>query len=227
MPDENAESPAETPESTPVETAVVSSKKPKKHLPWKKIVLFLLVLLVGFAGGYLWRDHKAKQDQKTQAVHTAALNSDIANLNAKLKKAAADAKAKAAAANTTPTAVRPTAAAISNIKASITSGNTAALEGYMAASVHVVIAASEGVFDHSPSAAVEDITSYLKNATDPWNFDVPAATLASWQAGAYASYFPATAVAGEATNHYVISFTFDTTGKISGVFMAANSDLLT
>jgi hypothetical protein len=208
---------------TTAEQPAKAPAKTKRQLPWKRILLVLVVAGLAFAGGYLWRDHTAKQQQKKQDTTITGLKKDVADLK-KAAKTAAKTTPKTVAV--VPATTKPSAATIENIKASITSGNTAALEGYMAPTVHVVIAASEGVGDRTPTQAVSDL-SYLNNATDPWNFDLPAATLTSWRAGSYASYFPTDAVVGKSANDYVISFTFNSSGKISGVFMAVNSDLLT
>jgi len=60
------------------------------------------------------------------------------------------------------------------------------------------------------------ILKYLDNATDPWDFALPAATLAAYQTGGYKQYFPTTALVGKSANKYVVSFQFDSNGKISG-----------
>lgn len=194
---------------------------------WKKWLLLLVVLLVGAAGGWLWRDHTAKQDAKKQADKLTSLDKSIVSL----KKQLADAKKTTSSSDGKKTTAagtgKPSAATIENVKASITSGNTAALEGYMAPTVRVIIAASEGVGDRTPAQAVSDVTSYLSGASDPWDFDLPAATLANWRAHFYKDYFPETAVVGRSSDGHVISFTFNDSGKISGVFMAANDGILT
>jgi hypothetical protein len=134
-------------------------------------------------------------------------------------------KLKTTKTTTTTTSTAPSQATIDNVEASITSGNTAALEGYMASTVNVIIAASEGIGSRTPAQAVGDITSYISSATDPWSFALPAATLSGWASGSYSQYFPSGAVVGKSANNMVISFSF-TSGKISTVFMAKDATLL-
>ena len=57
---------------------------------------------------------------------------------------------------------------------------------------------------------------YMRRA---WGID-------GYQAGDYKSYFPNGALIGKSANNYLVSFTFDSAGKISGVFMVADADLL-
>ncbi|HSE29162.1 MAG TPA: hypothetical protein VLA77_01080 [Candidatus Saccharimonadales bacterium] len=111
-----------------------------------------------------------------------------------------------------------------NIADAINSGNTAALEGYMADTVTVIIAASEGIGDRTPAQAVADL-DYLNSATDPWEFEPDAATIAMWDAGFYTDYFDDNTYVGRSADGKVVVFDFDC-GKISEIFMVANEDLL-
>lgn len=203
----------------PVPT-VMHAKKPKIKLI---LTVLLILALAGGAGGYWWRDKTAKESQKRQDTEIAQLKDKTSSLDKDL----ADAKAKSntATATTTPVAV-PSAATVQSVKDSITSGNTAALEGYMAAKVTVTIAASESAGVRTPAQAVSDVTSYIKSATSPWNFALPVETLTAFGSGSYGVYFPNGAVVGKAANKYVISFVFNSAGKINTVFMAASSDIL-
>ena len=128
----------------------------------------------------------------------------------------------------TCTAKAPTAQVIESIKSSITSGNTAALEGYMAPSVNTILAASEGVGAITPAASVAAISNFISSDIKSWdyNFSLSAATLKIYGNGEYKAYFPAIAVVGKASNGKVIAFSFDCNGKISTVFMAASDSLL-
>ncbi len=113
-----------------------------------------------------------------------------------------------------------------NIKDAINSKNTAALQGYMASSVKVVIAASEKGGSESAADAVTDL-NYLMSATGPWNFDLPAPTITSYRGGFYGhDYFGVNAYVGKAASEQVVSFDFDSCGKINQIFMAASADLL-
>ncbi|MDB5165518.1 MAG: hypothetical protein JWM00_408 [Candidatus Saccharibacteria bacterium] len=213
------------------ETEPVTSAQPTKHTRSnrkKTILLSLLVLLlVGAAAGtaYWWRDAAAKQ----QAADITSLQQK----NTKLEKDLAAEKAKNIATGGTSeqtacTPKPPSAATIDNIKASITSGNTAALEGYMASSVNVIIAASEGLGQKTPTEAVLAVTDFITSDSTAWdyNFSLPDSTLSTYSNGGYAQYFPDSAVVGKAGNQKVISFSFDCNGKVSTVFLAAYANLL-
>lgn len=202
--------------------------EPVKKTHGKTILLILLVLiLVGATAGasYWLRDKTAKASENRQTADISALQQTTANLK---KQLAAEIAKNAKTAAPACTSKSPGATTISNIEASITSGNTAALEGYMAASVNVITAASEGLGAKTPTQAVTSITNFISSDTSSWdyNFSLPAATLATYGKGSYGQYFPSTAVVGKATNKQVISFSFDCNAKISTVFFAANEDLL-
>src|SRR5512146_2944948 len=128
------------------------SDKPVKKSRRKAVLLCLLVLLLvgaAAAGGWWWRDKAAKKTQKQQAADISSLQ----KTNASLKKQLAAAKAKNSKNTSEQTACAlksPSASATGNIKDSITSGNTAALGGYMAPTVNVIIAASEGLGPKTP-----------------------------------------------------------------------------
>lgn len=174
-----------------------------------------VMLLV--AGPYWWRDTQAKQDRRENAEQIAELQAKVTELEAKAAEQTedeAEEEPKASASDVKE-----------NIAAAISSGNTAALQGYMAQKVRVIIAASEGVGDRTPAQAISDL-KYLDSATDPWNFNLNDTTLAQYGAGGYGQYFPAGAVVGRSADDKVVSFTFDAGGKISGIFMAADAELL-
>lgn len=103
--------------------------------------------------------------------------------------------------------------------------NTAALEGYMTDPVTVVLAASEKGGPVTPAQAVQDL-NYLSGATDPWDFNLSAVTLASYKNGFYGQYFGDMTVVGKSANDYVVSFMIDTNNKITTIFMTGSADLL-
>jgi cell division protein FtsB len=190
----------------------------RRSSPALVILMCLLLLGVGAVAGYMMRDRSAKDSVTTKQAEIVALQAK----NAKLEKDLADAKKETPASTE---AKRPNQATLDNIKAAIVSGNTAALAGYMAPTVRVIVAASEGIGDRTPTQAITDL-KYLDGATDPWNFALPAATLTPYQSGDYKQYFPTTAYVGKSANNYVISFQFDSNGKINGIFMTNNASLL-
>ena len=85
---------------------------------------------------------------------------------------------------------------------------------------------SEFSKDRTKDEAVKDI-NYVVNAQEPWNFALTTATLDTYKAGFYKDYFKSNSIVGVAKDKKVIVFNFDCDGKISAVFMAASSDLLT
>lgn len=195
----------------------------KTNSKYTKIGLLLLAIVIIVAcalGAYWWRDSQAKEqaaaDQKT-----------IASLQAKITDYETQAQAAAAAKTGTdaPVSKQPSAATLDSIKDSIISGNTAALEGYMASSVKVVYAASEATGERTPAQAINDL-KYLSSATGPWNFSLDKTTLDAWAAGDYKEYIVATSLVGRSSNGYVVIFNFNSDAKISGIFMSASSDLM-
>lgn len=206
-------------------------KTAKYKLPFRKLLLFIVVglALIGASAGvtYWLRDNIAKEAEKKQASEIATLKSQKTSLEQQL----ASEKSKNSGGTIAPTsctAVFPTESVLDNIKASITSGNTAALEGYMATSVNTILAASEGIGAVSPTQAVAGITDFISSDTTTWayNFSLPTATLNSYAAGDYAQYFPSIALVGKNSDGKVISFSFDCNGKISTVFMSSSENLL-
>lgn len=192
------------------------------------LVILVVVLMAASAGGaYWWRDNRAANESKTQTTTINSLTKDKQDL----QKQVADLKAAASTATTvqpsTCTPKAPDATTIENIEASITSGNTAALEGYMAATVQDVYAASDTIPAGTAAASVNDITSFVSDQiTGVWSFPVSVSSLATYRAGSYGKYFPTIAVVGGSTRHRVISFSFDCNGKINTVFMAADDSVL-
>lgn len=206
--------------------------EPTKKTRGKKILLSLLilVLIAAAAGGaYWWRDKTAKELEQQQADKISSLQKSETSLKKQLADEKAKAKKAAAAADQTACTTQPASAnTISNVKDSITSGNTAALEGYMATSVNVITAGSGAASAKTPTQAVTSITSFISPDTTSWdyNFSLSASTLSSYGKGSYSKYFPSTAVVGKATNKKVISFSFDCNGKINTVLLASNEALL-
>ena len=209
---------------------IVTELSVKHSLIGKPVLIGALVVVLMFAsaaGAYYWRDSQAKDIEKQQADSSLLDKEAIANLtkqlNDKTDKLIVDDNV------VTPcTEVAPVASTIENIQASITSGNTAALEGYMATSVNVILAASEAYGPQTATQAVADVTSFISNDINSWdyNFSLPAAILNTYRQNDYSQYFPTNAVVGKATNDQVISFSFDCNGKIDTVFLAGSSSLL-
>jgi cytoskeletal protein RodZ len=196
-------------------------KKPKKakikEQGFASLEVLLIVVIVGILGFTGWYVIRANGNTKDNLSLAAGTN------------VAVKAKAKKTTTKTTTNTTSSSVISVAlkeNTAAAISSGNTAALEGYMAASVNVVIAGSEKTGAETAAKAVSDL-SYLNSGTAPWNFSVPAATLTTWQNGFYKQYFGQNVtIVGEAANGYVVSFGVNASGKIDTVFMAASADLL-
>jgi hypothetical protein len=207
---------------TPAQPMPKQSRNP--NLKGKMIMLLMaaLFLLAGAIAGYMYRDGQAKKDLDAQKAKVSTLEAKNTKLVSDL--AAAN---KEDSTSTTTAGVRPNQATLDSISAAITSGNTAALQGYMASSVNVIRAGTDGPTNgaRTPAQAVGDV-DYVKNGTAPWNFALPAATLATYQSGDYKKYFPTTAYVGKSANNYVISFQFDSNAKINGIFMSVDASLL-
>lgn len=187
------------------------------------VVIVLLLLAVAWLAWQLWvcLDHDGKVNTENQQLKTQV---------EQLKKQLSDAQSSASTHTAQPAACTTGIAASQslkeNIEAAITSKNTAALQGYMASSVTVVIAASEKGGSESAAAATKDV-EYTYNGTAPWNFSLSTATINTYKAGFYKQYFPDNAYVGKAANDHVVSFGFDCNGKINLIFMAADESLLT
>lgn len=118
-----------------------------------------------------------------------------------------------------------------NVVDAMNSGNTAAIEGYLAASVHVTYAASEYEGDVTdPALVVQNLTA-LTGPGITWDFDLPAATLDNYanNPGHYPSYaddFPEGALVGRSSARAVVSFAI-AGGQITRVFIALDEYALT
>lgn len=208
---------------------IIGSKKIKKvFLGMNTLIIVLVIVLMAFAGtmAFWWRDSLANDFETKQSKQITSLQEAIIELGNQLK----DEKAKnsdSADGDEECTAVAPSESAAENIKAAVNTGNTQPLEGYMAATVNVILAASEAYGPQTPTQAALDISNFLPDPTNTtWNFDLSASVLSSYGSGGYGSYFPNIAIVGKSSDNKVISFSFDCNGKISTVFMASNENEL-
>jgi hypothetical protein len=116
------------------------------------------------------------------------------------------------------------AAMRADIDDAMNSGNTAALEGYLAASVHVTYCASEyegDVTDHG--LVIQNITDVTSTGAT-WDFDLPASVVQGYHDSSEAYYddFPAGAVVGLSSEDQVISFAV-TGAEITRVFICLDA----
>jgi hypothetical protein len=203
--------------------AATAEKKPKSTKTSMLRTLLLVLLVVSLVGSgiaaTLWRDQVASDLEKQQTDNIASLAGTIRVLQSKL---VAD---NTTANQTNDVPVAPSAAVIENIKSAIISGNTAALEGYMADSVDVADDFSVATAS-TPSVATASITSEIASATAPWNFALSASILSSYGSSSFGKYFPSSAVVGKSSNNKVISFSFNSDAKISAVLLIADETKL-
>lgn len=128
----------------------------------------------------------------------------------------ADPVPTATAAPPAPTTL--TASDRENLMAAIRTGNTAAVEGYLADPVIVIIMASECCWEQSPSDAVAQLT-YVTGAPGPWDFALPPATIAEWRTNEfYGQWFTGDDVVGRAADGTIVSFGIDGT-RVTKILM--------
>jgi hypothetical protein len=202
-----------------------SSSSQGKNKKWPKIALVALVILAIIFGGYYWCSTQQKNQEKQKNDQIAKLEAEKAQLTKDLE--AEIAKHSTHDGQTDQSAcTAPTASTIQNIKDSITSGNTSALEGYMAPKVTVILAASEGLGERTSTQAVADITNFVGAPSEGWDFSLPSATITTFKGGFYKQYFPEGVVVGKSADNKIIAFSFDCQGKIKTVFMATDASQL-
>jgi hypothetical protein len=192
----------------------------KKGLIASVIINILLLALLG----WMWWQLKVCMDNE------ATLQKEKTDLQSQVQTLKEQLAAKGAAAETTPCDSTITQALKDNIKDAVNSDNTAALEGYMASSVKVIIAASEFGQDRTPAQAITDM-NYIQSSSG-WIFALSPATISGYLGGSYGTgspgvnYFTATTYFGKASDDKLVAFNFDSCAKINQVFMSASADLL-
>jgi len=198
--------------------------QPSKHRggKGKKFLMFLLVLILiaaAGAGAYWWRDKNAKDTAKQQAEQINSLQAQLNDVQNDLKSSQESAAKQAA------NKVGPSEETLTKVENAIKAGKYSDIQSLLASKVSVIIAASEGLGIRTPTQVVSDLKN-LDSGTDPWNFELPGATIKNYQDGDYAQYFPTGALVGKSANDHVVSFVFNDSGKVTGVFIAADADLL-
>jgi hypothetical protein len=106
------------------------------------------------------------------------------------------------------------AALRADIAAAMNSGNTAALEGYLAPTVHITYAASESEGDVSDHPLIIDNLTRATAAGVTWDFDLPESLIENYRnnpgaGGAYVDDFPEGAIVGKSSADYVLSFAIE------------------
>jgi hypothetical protein len=185
------------------------------------LLLGLLAVVLLAASGYLWMQLQSAKDDN------AALQKDKQTLQGKLDALGAADDTQAASPSPSPQACNdiPSTSMKDNIKAALDTENTAVFATYTANPVMFVLAASEEGGNKTPDQAAVSM-EYTHTATGPWDFNLPAATLAAYDGGFYTDYFDANTYVGKAASGMVAAFDFDCSGKIKQIFVAADAGLL-
>lgn len=199
-----------------------AKKKRKNKAKW--IFIITIVLIIGASGAVIYCQ-RAKSEERLaeKSDKIVELEEKIKNLE-QSKPQPSDNPTNDSGVDR-PVCQIPDSGKVENITASITSKNTAALEGYLANPVSVIIAASEGMGNRTPTQAISDISSFISD-TGSWDFNLPQSTIDAYRAGFYTRYFPENSVIGKSNNEKVISFSFNCDASISTVFLSPGSDLL-
>jgi cytoskeletal protein RodZ len=195
-------------------------KNPDAKKPWLMWLLTVLTVVLLALSGFLWMQLQAKSDKN------AELEAQLSELRGQEEEPAeAEADAEPAEEQVQACNDTPSATMQENIKAALDSKNTAAFATYFSNPVKFVLAASEKGGDETPDQAAVDM-EYANTATGPWDFSLPAPTIADYDAGFYTDYFDANTYVGRASSGQVAAFDFDCNGKIKQAFLAAHEDLL-
>ena len=112
---------------------------------------------------------------------------------------------------------------IENIQAAVQSKNYAALEGYMADNVNVLLYATECCGIVSKKKAIEQL-SYLNGGTPPWDFSSNS-QIAQKLINADPANFT-NRIIGIASNGMVVSFSLNSESKIDKIFISADYKLI-
>jgi cytoskeletal protein RodZ len=209
--------PTPTPTTPLIPTPNAKRTGKKTWITWLLVVITLWSLA---ASGYLWWQLQVSMDSS----HT--LEQDKQRLQAQINKLTKEnaeketAKEAEVACKDTPTTLFK-----QNIKEALDTKNTAVFATYTANPVKFVVAASEKSDDETPDEAAVSL-EYTHSATGPWDFSLPASTIASFDAGFYTSYFDTNTYVGRSASGMIAAFDFNCDGKISQIFVAANEDLL-
>lgn len=180
--------------------------------------LVVIVLIAAAAGGaWYYRDKQAKDQAKSQQAQISDLQTQLNTARDQL--AAANTNAQP---TQTTNQTGPSDETVKKVQDSLSSGKYPDIKSQLSSKTVVIIAASEGLGSRTPDQVVTDL-KYLDKAKDPWNFKLPTETLAAYQDGDYAQYFPTGAVVGKSADGYVVSVVFNDAGKITAIFLS-NSD---
>lgn len=113
------------------------------------------------------------------------------------------------------------------LNAYLASGGTdqAALQAALAGSLNqnVIFAVAGSSASQQTLAQAIASLNYLKGANGAWNWNLSPEQLNQYRTGPYAQYFGDNAIIGQTTNGYVASFTVDSTGKVTQIFVSSTT----
>lgn len=190
-----------------------------KNANGKKVLaaVLVVVLLIGSnAGLFLWQQRlvrEANQQLQQEQEEKEALANKVQQLEDEIHETTSRSSQQVSS--------QLDAEAVEVILAEKNYNN---LQQYLADEVMVVLAASEQAEFRTASEAISDL-AILDNATTPWDFAIPAATLQAWRSGEYRQYFPAGVLAGVSANGYVITMQ-EKEGRIHTIFVSPDVNLL-
>lgn len=95
----------------------------------------------------------------------------------------------------------------------------AALSGSLNQNV-IFAAAGSSASQQTLTQAIASL-NYLKGANGAWNWNLSPDQLNQYRSGPYAQYFGDNAIIGQTTNGYVASFTVDSSGKVTQIFVSS------
>lgn len=179
--------------------------------------IVLGVFLAISLGALAWVYMQSETDKKKLNDEKAQLQAQIELLTSSESQQAEDQPATCSG--------EPSMEMMDNIKAALNTKNTAVFATYVTDPVTFVLAASEQGGEQSAADTAQSM-AYTHSATGPWDFNLSAATLASYEVGFYKDYFDDTTYVGKAASGMVASFDFDCDGKIKQIFISADDDLL-
>ncbi len=222
-----------------VEAEKTVAPKPKAKASGLVVGLSTAVVVLAASTGFLgWQYFEKNNSNKEQSARVTSLQDELATSKKNVSRLNRLLGLDDSDPTPTPT---PTATPLvsetmaENVAAAIDTMNTAALEGYMADSVYVIYAATEYAGDRTPAEAIADL-DYLSGAIGTWDFNLDAATLASYAAGWYGDYFTVSDVyvdedthphlVGQSSDGYVVSFCINEDGDINGIFITGSYELL-
>jgi len=208
-------------ENKPVQNTTYNNRRTKLII----LHIFAVLILIGGSVGitYWWRNDVANKAELKLQTQISNLQKNKINLS--ISTTGPDTTETDQSSGCSP--VSPSQNSLDSIIAVISTGNTQPLEGYMADSVNVILAATEAYGIQTKDKAVASIITFTgDSATTTWDFNLGASTISSYGSGEYSQYFPSIALVGKSSDDKVISFSFDCDAKISTVFMAGSEDLL-